>query len=227
MPPGSEARETPVNKFAAISYSKPGRAILAALSLLASPVVAANASPQTAAAAARKVPEPPRGFAGTVVSTADEKVVLRQKDGTEVEIAMTRGWTVSTPRRASVNEVRLGEFVGSASLDAGPGRGRANELRVFEPGYRPEYGTHSVATPQTSMTHGFVFAIRPVSEGSEFEVAYPDGKRTILVPSSAPVTVFDLLPRSAAAPGVEVSLVTRPGPDGVRRASRLTIAPAH
>lgn len=197
-------------------------AAFAAVGLIAAPAQARQ-KPVTA----RVVPEPPRGVAGSVVSTAEDKVVLRQKDGTDIEVPMTKGWTVSTPRRAPISEVQIGDFVGSASRDIGPDRGRANELRVFEPGYRPEYGTHSIATPQTSMTHGFVFALRPGNGGKNVEVAYPGGRRVILVPSDVAVIVFDLLPRSAAAAGVEVSAVTRPGSDGVRRASRLTIAPVH
>jgi hypothetical protein len=189
---------------------------------LAVPAIAQQpyAVPSTAA---RNVPEPPRGVSGTVVTVAEEMVVLRQTDGTEVTVAMTRGWTVSRARQASIAAVRLGDFVGSASADIAAEQGRANELRVFEPGYRPEYGTHPLAAPGVSMTHGFVFGIVKRDGGTELEIAYPAGRHTSLVPDALSVTVFDLLPRSAAAPGVSVSAVTRPDGDGVRRAGRLVL----
>jgi hypothetical protein len=198
-------------------------ALAGAFVLSAAPLAAATPPPATT----RAVPEPPRGVAGTVVSIAEDKVVLRQGDGSTIEVAMTPRWTVSRPRPGGISEVRIGDFVGSASHDLGQERGRANELRVFEPGYRPEYGTHSIQTPETSISHGFVFAIRAVAEGTELDLAYPGGRRTVLVPAGMAPTVFDLLPREAAAPGIAVTAVTRPGPDGLRRASRLTLAPGH
>jgi hypothetical protein len=166
---------------------------------------------------------PPQGMGGTVISTSDAAVVLRQKDGTEATVAMTPGWTVSRPRKGTVSDVKLGDFIASANKDAGAERGVANEVRVMEPGYRPEYGTHLMAGGAASMTHGFVFGIAKAAGGTELTVAYPEGKRTILVPEGMPVTVSDLLPRSAAVPGTQVGGVTRPGPDGVRRASRMTL----
>ncbi len=172
----------------------------------------------------RRVPAPPQGVSGTVVSVSDTAVVLRGSDGSNLLVAMTPGWTVSKPRKATIAELRLGDFIGSANADLGPDRGRANELRVFEPGYRPEYGTHAIATPGTSMTHGFVFAIVNREGGTELEVAYPDGRRSIVVPDAVGLTVSDLLPRSAAAVGVRVASVTRPSADGVRRAARLVLS---
>jgi hypothetical protein len=159
-----------------------------------------------------------------VVSVGDEAVVLKQKDGTDVTVAMTRGWTVSKPRKATIAELRLGDFIGSANADQGAGKGKANELRIFEPGYRPEYGTHSINAEGTSMTHGFVFGITKQADGTGLEIAYPDGRRSIVVPDGMDITVSDLLPRSVLVPGVAVSSVTRPSPDGVRRAARLTLS---
>jgi hypothetical protein len=179
---------------------------------------------QPIAPVTRAVPEPPRGVSGTVVSVSDDAVVLKQKDGTSVTVAMTRGWTVSKPRKSTAAELRLGDFIGSANADVAAGKGKANELRIFEPGYRPEYGTHSLATAGTSMTHGFIFGIAKTEGGTALEIAYPDGRRSILLPDTVGVTVSDLLPRTAAAPGVAVSSVTRASPDGIRRAARLVLS---
>lgn len=196
-----------------------------AVTLLAFLAVPALAQQQSVAPTetARHVPEPPRGVSGTVLSVSEEAVVLRQPDGTEVTVAMTRGWTVSRTRKASVAEIQLGDFVGSASVDLAPGQGRANELRVFESGYRPEYGTHSLAAAGVSMTHGFVFGIVKREGETELEIAYPGGSRAILVPDTTGVTTFDLQPRSAVTSGMLVSAVTRSGSDGIRRAGRLVL----
>jgi hypothetical protein len=172
----------------------------------------------------RIVQEPPRGVSGTVVSLAEESVVLKQADGATKTVAMTKGWTVGKLRKAMIDELRLGDFIGSANADLGPDSGRANELRVFEPGYQPEYGTHAIATAGTSMTHGFVFDIAKRAEGTLLDIAYPGGHRAVLVAQAMSITITDLQPRASAAPGVAVSAVTRAGSDGVHRASRLVLA---
>jgi hypothetical protein len=102
--------------------------------------------------------------------------------------------------------------------------GKSTELRVLEPGYRPEEGTHAVSPSNPNMmTHGTVKSIVKTAEGVELEVTYPSGSRHIVVPSGVPVTVSDPLNRSVLKPGVAVSGVTRTGPDGVPRASRLQL----
>lgn len=194
------------------------------LACLTAPVQA-QTPPAVGQVQPRQVPEPPRGVSGTVVSVGDESVVLKQKDGTAITVAMAKGWTVSRPRKGAIDELRLGDFVGSANVDQAPGVGMADELRVFEPGYRPEYGTHPINATGTSMTHGFVFSIASIEGATKVEVAYPDGRRTVILPAGLTPTISDLLPRSAAAPGTEVTGVTRMGKDGVRRAARLTLRP--
>jgi len=177
------------------------------------------------AGAARPVdPFAPHPIRGQVVSVGEDAVVLKQADGSNLTVAMGKGWTVSRPRKSTVAEVAVGDFVASASKDTGPDQGVANEMRVMESGYRPEYGTHGVGAPGASMTHGFVFGVAPATGGTKVTVAYPQGKRDILLPEGMAVTVSDLLPRSVLKPGVAVGGVTRPGKDGVQRAARLTLA---
>jgi hypothetical protein len=192
--------------------------------LLAFATAIPAASQPAASPPGRVVPEPPRGASGLVLSATDDSVVLRQVDGTTVTVPMTRGWTVGKLRKGTIGELRLGDFIGSANSDLGPDSGRANELRVFEPGYRPEYGTHSIAAAGTSMTHGFVFGIEKHPDGTRLEVAYPGGRRAILIPEGLEVTITDLQPRSIAAPGRAVSAVMRTSSDGIRRASRLVLS---
>jgi hypothetical protein len=197
------------------------RFVLAALLAFATAIPAAS---QPTAPPGRIVPEPPRGASGLVISATDDVVVLRQADGTTVSVPMTRGWTVGKLRKGTIDDLRLGDFIGSANADLGHDSGRANEVRVFEPGYRPEYGTHSIAAAGTSMTHGFVFGIEKHPAGTRLEVAYPGGRRAILILEGLAVTITDLQPRSVAAPGRAVSAVTRTSSDGVRRASRLVLS---
>ena len=82
--------------------------------------------------------------------------MLTLKDGTAKTVAMTPGWTVSKPRATTADKVKPGDFVASMQTDIDATSGRAEEVRIFEPGYRPENGTHGVPRPNSSMTHATV-----------------------------------------------------------------------
>jgi hypothetical protein len=168
---------------------------------------------------------PPVGFSGELVGYAEESVTLKDKDGREVVVAMTRHWTVSRPRGIAATDVKTGDFIASANKPVDDHTGTATELRIMEPGYRPEYGTHLMAQTGNAMTHGTVAAIRRTADGVELDVTYPDGTRRLVVPGDVKVTNFDLLGREVLKPGTRVSAVARKDPDGVLRAGRLTLPP--
>jgi hypothetical protein len=186
--------------------------------------VAALAFGQAVVAQAQ-VPESPRGYTGAVVSTGEEAVVLRLKDDSVVTVGMTKGWTAGTSRIVTVDAVKPGDFVATINTNVDAGIGKANELRIFEPGYRPEVGTHAMPTPNTSITHGTVKESRAAAAGTELDIVYPDGQRRIIVPTGLKVIAYDLRDRSLAKPGVTVTAVTRRGADDVWRAGRLLVVP--
>jgi hypothetical protein len=137
---------------------------------------------------------------------------------------MTSGWTVSVNRTADASAIKPGAFVATTNTPLDDKSGRSTELRVLEPGYRPEEGTHAVSPSNPNMmTHGTVKSAVRTAEGMELEVTYPSGSRRIVVPAGVPIIVSDPLDRSVLKQGVAVSGVTRPGPDGIPRASRLQL----
>jgi hypothetical protein len=169
-----------------------------------------------------QVPGPPHGFSGSVVSVVGDAVTLKDKDGKTFVVQMTPGWTVSVVRKVDAAAIKAGNFVATQNVPVDAGTGKSTEVRILEPGYRPEEGTHAVSpTNANMMTHGTVKSARKTSDGVELDVTYPGGSRHLLVPASAPVTISDPLDRSVLKPGVAVGGVTRTGPDGVERASRL------
>lgn len=168
---------------------------------------------------------PPQPFSGTIVKVADDAVDLQDKDGKSVTVQMTPGWTVSVNRKGGPDDIKPGDFVATTNVPVSDDRGTSKEVRVLEPGYRPEEGTHAVsATDPNMMTHGTVKTATKTDAGLELEVTYPGGSRHIVVPAGASVTISDPLDRSVLKPGVAVAGVTRPGPDEVQRASRLQLS---
>jgi hypothetical protein len=157
------------------------------------------------------------------MSFNDDSVTLKDKDGKTVVVQMTPGWTVSISRVGDAATIQPGNFVATANSPVDANSGKSTELRVLEPGYRPEEGTHGMGGTNM-MTHGTVESASKTSAGVELNVTYPGGSRRILVPSEVTVTFFELQDRKELKPGVSVSGVTRKGPDGVPRAGRLVLS---
>jgi hypothetical protein len=168
---------------------------------------------------------PPHPFNGTIVSVDGDNVSLQDKDGKPFTVQMTPGWTVSVVRKVDADAVKPGSFVATTNVPVSANAGRSTELRILEPGYRPEEGTHAVSpTDSNMMTHGTVKSVNKNDAGVELEVTYPSGSRMILVPPTAPITISDPLDKSVLKSGVAVGGVTRTGPDGIARASRLQLS---
>ena len=100
---------------------------------------------------------PPAGFNGSVVGYTDNSVTLKDKDGKDVTVAMTPGWFVSSPKKITADAVKTGDFVATANTNIDANTGKSTELRIMEPNYRPEEGTHLMGGRENvSMTHGTV-----------------------------------------------------------------------
>lgn len=172
-----------------------------------------------------QAPMPPHPFSGTLIKVDGDTVTLQDKDGKTSLLQMTPGWTVSVNRSADVNAIKAGDFIATTNVVVDADTGRSTELRILEPGYRPEQGTHAVSSSNPNMmTHGTVQSAARTAEGVALDVTYAGGSRRVVVPANVPVTVSDPLDRSVLKPGVAVSGVTRTGPDGVERASRLQLS---
>jgi hypothetical protein len=172
-----------------------------------------------------QAPMPPHPFSGTLVKVEGDNVTLQDKDGKTIVLAMTPGWTVSANRTADTSTIKAGDFVATTNVPVDPNSGKSTELRILEPGYRPEEGTHAVSPSNPNMmTHGTVKSASRTADGVELEITYPGGSRHVVVPAAVPVTVSDPLEKSVLKPGVAVGGVTRTGKDGVERASRLQLS---
>ena len=196
--------------------------ILAALALAAPAAVLAQAP--APAAGQRVVPESPRGVSGAYIASTETQVGLKVANG-ETNVALNRGWTVSVQRDTTADAIKPGDFIASTQTDVDANSGKSTELRIFEPGYQPEIGTHAMPNPNTSITHGTVTKSTKTKAGQQLVVTYPGGSRNILVPPGVKVTAYDLRDRSALKPGDWVGAVTRRGPDDVFRAGRLVLSP--
>ena len=181
----------------------------------------------SAVALAQQGPQaPPAGFSGALVEYSDSSVTLKDKDDKVITIEMKPGWFVSSARQVTSDAIKPGSFIATANINVDANTGKSTELRIMEPNYRPEEGTHLMqGQTNTSMTHGTVSTTTKSAAGVELEVVYPGGSRHLIIAPEVKVTGYDVHPRSVLKPGIKVGAVARKDADGVLRAGRLNIDP--
>ena len=173
-----------------------------------------------------QAPPAPVTYSGAIISTAPDSVELNTKNG-RTTVPMIRGWTVVVPHPVPANAIKPGDFVASANRNIDVSSGRSTEVRILEPAYRPEFSSHPMGQPNTSMTHALVIGSRPGPDGQHLRVTFPGGNRELIVPLDVPVVGYDVKGQDFAVPGAVVDAVTRPGKDGVGRAARLIMLPGN
>jgi hypothetical protein len=120
--------------------------------------------------------------------------------------------------------IKAGDFIASINTNVDANTGKSTELRILEPGYEPEHGTHPMPMANTSITHGRVKTTTRTAAGQELDVVYDGGARHLIVGPDIKVIASDPHPRADAKPGVMVSGVTRKDDKGVAYASRLQLS---
>src|SRR5689334_8149073 len=70
---------------------------------------------------------------GTVVSLDGSKLTVKTREGPDEAVALKPGFKVAGIAKASVGEIKPGDFVGIASLPAAAGGDAAVEVLVFPP----------------------------------------------------------------------------------------------
>jgi hypothetical protein len=174
---------------------------------------------------------------GTIDSFNGQMLSVKSQDGQVVSIAVPPDLKVMANAKASLADIKPGDFVGSAA-DKGPdGKLHAEEVHIFPEamrgtgeGHRPmgpdpnrtmTNGTVTMAGPEDrTMTNGTVSG---VSGGSSRTMAlkYKDGEQVIEVAPDTPIVIRVLGDRSLLKPGAVV-LVLAVQKDGALVATGLT-----
>src|SRR6201985_2745203 len=112
---------------------------------------------------------------GTVVSVNADTLLVKSRDGDNVSIKLNLGWKAGGIAKASLGDIKQGDFVGIASLPNAKGGDGALEVLIFPPQMRGtgegSYGWD--LKPNSSMTNGSVSEAGEAVEGTPVHVGVP------------------------------------------------------
>ena len=154
---------------------------------------------------------------GTIVSLAGSTLTVKTREGPNAAVALKPGFKVAGIAKASVEDIKAGDFVGIASLPTAAGGDGAIEVLVFPPAMK---GTGEGSypwdlKPKSSMTNATVTNAVKGVDGRTLDLSYSGGKeKKISIPDGVPIVTFGPATEADLKPGATVFVPAQRGDDG-------------
>jgi hypothetical protein len=163
---------------------------------------------------------------GIIEKVDGRTVTAKSTKGNELKLNLADKVVVVTVTKASMADIREGEFIGSGAMPQPDGSQKAIEVHIFAEsmrgtgeGFRPWDGA-----PNSTMTNGTVGASVTGDDGPVITVKYKDGEKKIIVTPNVPIVRFQVADMSAIEPGAAFSVIAAvPMPDGSLDVNRINV----
>jgi hypothetical protein len=186
-------------------------------------VVAALAT--TAALAQAPAPQTVR-LRGVIEKVDGNTLTAKSDKGDELKINLADKMLAVGVVKASLADIKEGDFIGSGAMPQPDGSQKAIEVHIFAEsmrgtgeGFRPWDGA-----PNSTMTNGTVGNTVTGVDGPVVTVKYKDGDKKIVVTPDVPIVRFEIADISAVQPGVAFTVVAAvKQPDGSFNINRINV----
>ncbi|SES41405.1 hypothetical protein [Rhizobium sp. NFR03] len=162
---------------------------------------------------------------GTVESLDGNTLSVKTREGTDATILLKDGWKVSSVAKASIDDIKTGDFVGIASLPTAEGGDGALEVLIF-PAAMKGTGEGSYAwdlKPNSSMTNATVANAVKAVDGQTVTVTYKGKEKKISIPAGTPVVTFAPAVEADLKSGATVFVPSEKAADGTISSSRVVV----
>lgn len=162
---------------------------------------------------------------GTVISLQGDQLRVKSREGQSVAVTLKAGWAVSAVAKASVEDIKTGDFVGIASLPKSEGGDGALEVLILPPELKGagegSYGWD--LKPNSTMTNATVAdAVKSVS-GRTVTVNFHGQEKKISIADKTPVVTLAPATPADIKAGAVVFVPAEKGADGALAAVRLIV----
>jgi hypothetical protein len=162
---------------------------------------------------------------GAIVSLDGSTLTVKTREGPNAAVALKPGFKVAGIAKASVEDIKAGDFVGIASLPTAAGGDGAVEVLVFPPAMK---GTGEGSypwdlKPKSSMTNATVTNAVKGVEGRTLDLSYSGGEKKISIPDGTPIVTFGPATKADLKPGATVFVPAQKGGDGALAAGFVAV----
>ena len=153
---------------------------------------------------------------GTVVSLDGSKLVVRAKDGKDVTVDLKDKYAALAVVKSSMDDIKQGTFIGTATVAQPDGSLRAVEVVVFPEslhGFGEGHYPWDLG-PSSMMTNATIANKVQGVDGDTVTVTYKGGEKKITIPTNVPIVALVPADESEITPGVIVFVPTEKQADG-------------
>ncbi|MCK9688651.1 hypothetical protein [Scleromatobacter humisilvae] len=162
---------------------------------------------------------------GTVVSVSADTLLVKSRDGDNVSVKLNAGWKAGGIAKATLADIKPGDFVGIASLPNAKGGDGALEVLIFPPSMRGtgegSYGWD--LKPNSTMTNGAVSEAVQSVDGTTVNVVYHGQSKKIVVTPATPIVTFAPAVNADVKPGAAVFVPADRADDGKLSTGRVVV----
>lgn len=162
---------------------------------------------------------------GTVVSLTGDQLQVKSREGQALTITLNKGWMASAVVKASISDIKPGDFVGIASLPKSAGGDGALEVLIFPPALKGtgegSYGWD--LKPNSTMTNATVGDAVKSVDGSTVTVNYHGKEKKISIPNGTPVVTLAQATAEDVKPGTAVFIPSQKDAKGALSTGQLIV----
>ncbi|MET0617893.1 MAG: hypothetical protein ABWZ54_08975 [Luteibacter sp.] len=153
---------------------------------------------------------------GTVIALSGDQLQVKSREGKNVTVKLKEGWKLSSVAKASVGDIKAGDYVGIASMPRSEGGDGALEVLILPPALKGlGEGNYSWdLKPHSSMTNATVADAVKSVDGSTVTVNYQGQEKKIAVRDGTPVVTLAPATTEDLKAGAVVFVPAEKGADG-------------
>jgi hypothetical protein len=160
---------------------------------------------------------------GTIETANGQTMTVKTREGSTDTIDLSGDWKITGVTKASIHDIKPGDFVGIASVSKKNGDNGALEVVVF-PASMKGTGEGDYAwdlKPKSNMTNGTVAKAVKQVNGQTVTVAYHGGSKKITITDKTPIVTFAPAKKSDLKPHASVFVTAKK--DGTKMSAQRVI----
>jgi hypothetical protein len=146
-----------------------------------------------------------------IIEKLDGNVLsVKSSDGASLQVTLVPDVQVVDVEKATLADIKPGEFVGSAAMPQPDGTQTALEVHIFAESMRGTGEGHRpyAPVPKSTMTNGTVDQSVKAVEGHTMTVRYRDGEKKIVVPPDVPIVRYVVGDKNDLKAGAHVTILS-------------------
>ena len=194
-------------------------------STLVRPLVIAAAVMASSLYAIAQQPPSPSRVRGTIEAVDGDVLAVKSRSGEDFKLHMAGDMRVVGITKISLDDIKVGSFIGATTVPGPDGGANAVEVHVFPESMRGtgEGSRPFDLRPNSTMTNATVADSVTGNDGHTLIVKYKDGEKKVVVSPETPVVTYVPADKSELKAGAKVIAFFKKLPDGSFEANRISV----